>query len=53
MPETPEHTNWFLFGIKQHKCEFQPPQIKWWDTVPLESIRIGLFQNSSLPALRQ
>lgn len=55
MPETPEHTNWFLFGIEQHKREFRPPQIKWSDTspIPLKSIGIGLFQTFSLPALMQ
>lgn len=51
MPGTPNVQT----GAKQHKCEFQPPQIKWSDTspVPLEIIGIGLFQTLSLPALRQ
>lgn len=51
MPGTPNVQT----GAKQHKCEFQPPQIKWSDTspVPLETVGIGLFQTLSLPALRQ
>lgn len=54
MQETSQNINWFLFGIKQHERESQPPQIKLSDASPaLQDTTFSLSQAFSLPLLRQ